>query len=82
MPAHDPIELVLAMPDAERRSWLRTLAPDDAADLIQQARKGGVPRNCQSGRQSSADFHLTPHDDDVSLKVLRREGELEILISE
>lgn len=39
MPVRDPIELVISMPDEERRSWLRTLAPDDAADLIQSAPK-------------------------------------------
>jgi magnesium transporter len=37
MPVGDPIELVLSMPEEERRVWLRTLAPDDAADLIQDA---------------------------------------------
>jgi magnesium transporter len=39
MPVHDPIELVISMPEEERRSWLRTLAPDDTADLIQGAPK-------------------------------------------
>jgi len=34
---HDQAELVLRLPAAERRSWLRLLAPDDAVDLIQQA---------------------------------------------
>jgi magnesium transporter len=43
MTARDPIELVLALPDEERRSWLRTLAPDDAADLIQGAPKPERP---------------------------------------
>src|SRR5665647_2051263 len=33
----DPVELVLSMPEEERRTWLRALAPDDAADLIQDA---------------------------------------------
>ena len=37
MAVHDPVKLVLSMPEEERRSWLRTLAPDDAADLIQDA---------------------------------------------
>ncbi|MBZ5675327.1 MAG: magnesium transporter [Acidobacteriia bacterium] len=37
MSARDPIELVLSMPEEERRIWLRALAPDDAADLIQGA---------------------------------------------
>src|SRR5881397_3558451 len=40
MPAPDPVQLVLSMPEEERRAWLRTLAPDDAADLIQGAPKG------------------------------------------
>jgi len=33
----DPVDLVLSMPEEERRTWLRALAPDDAADLIQDA---------------------------------------------
>ena len=33
--AADQAEVVLALPEAERRSWMRVLAPDDAADLIQ-----------------------------------------------
>jgi magnesium transporter len=37
MPVRGPVEVVLSMPDEERRAWLRTLAPDDAADLIQHA---------------------------------------------
>ncbi len=37
MPVRDPVQLVLSMPEEERRDWLRTLAPDDAADLIQRA---------------------------------------------
>jgi magnesium transporter len=43
MSARHPIELVLALPDEERRSWLRSLAPDDAADLIQGAPKPERP---------------------------------------
>ncbi len=35
--ARDRAELVLALPSGERRLWLRLLAPDDAADLIQEA---------------------------------------------
>ena len=37
MPVPDPVELVLSMEKEERRAWLRSLAPDDAADLIQDA---------------------------------------------
>jgi magnesium transporter len=37
MSARDPIQLVLSMPEEERRDWLRTPAPDDAADLIRSA---------------------------------------------
>jgi magnesium transporter len=36
----DQAELVLAVPLGERRIWLRLLAPDDAADLIQHAPEG------------------------------------------
>jgi len=35
--ARDQLELVLALPEGERRVWMRLLAPDDAADLIQEA---------------------------------------------
>jgi magnesium transporter len=35
--AHDQQELILHLPSAERRSWMRLLAPDDAADLVQDA---------------------------------------------
>ncbi|HTN70665.1 MAG TPA: magnesium transporter [Methylomirabilota bacterium] len=35
--ARDRAELVLALPVGERRLWMRLLAPDDAADLIQEA---------------------------------------------
>ena len=38
--AHDQAELILEMPEGERRVWMRLLAPDDAADLIQQAPSG------------------------------------------
>lgn len=37
------LELLLHMPPADRRTWLRLLAPDDAADLIQAA-EGREPR--------------------------------------
>lgn len=37
MSKRDPMELVLSMSEEERRTWLRALAPDDAADLIQGA---------------------------------------------
>jgi len=39
MAVRDPIELIISMSEEERRAWLRTIAPDDAADLIQ-----GAPR--------------------------------------
>jgi magnesium transporter len=33
----DRVQLILALPGGERRLWMRRLAPDDAADLIQEA---------------------------------------------
>ena len=33
----DQVDLVLALPQGERRSWLRLLPPDDAADFVQAA---------------------------------------------
>jgi magnesium transporter len=35
--ARDQFELLMALPEGERRIWIRLLAPDDAADLIQVA---------------------------------------------
>lgn len=35
--AREQAELLLALPNSERRLWLRVLAPDDAADVIQEA---------------------------------------------
>ncbi len=35
--AQDKAHLILALPTGERRLWMRLLAPDDAADVIQEA---------------------------------------------
>ncbi len=35
--SREQMELLIALPEGERRLWLRLLAPDDAADLIQSA---------------------------------------------
>ncbi len=35
--ARDRMQLLLALPIGERRLWIRLLAPDDAADVIQEA---------------------------------------------
>lgn len=35
--AHDQCNLLLSLPEDQRRVWIRLLAPDDAADLIQEA---------------------------------------------
>ncbi|HWP23916.1 MAG TPA: magnesium transporter [Candidatus Binatia bacterium] len=35
--ARDRAQLLIALPPGERRLWLRLLAPDDAADVIQEA---------------------------------------------
>jgi magnesium transporter len=37
LPARDQYELMIAMPATRRRSWMRLLPPDDAADVIQEA---------------------------------------------
>ena len=37
LPARDQCELLLGMESAQRRSWMRLLPPDDAADVLQQA---------------------------------------------
>ena len=38
--SRDQADLLLALPAAERLSWLRLLAPDDAADLVQNVPPG------------------------------------------
>lgn len=47
LPSHEQAELVLAMPEGERYLWLRLLAPDDTADLLQEVepeqRQGLIP---------------------------------------
>jgi magnesium transporter len=35
--SREQMELLIALPEGERRLWLRLLAPDDAADVIQSA---------------------------------------------
>ena len=40
--AHDQAELLGVLPEDERRLWMRLLAPDDAADVLQHV--GGVER--------------------------------------
>jgi len=35
--AHEKADLILALPADHRRSWMRLLAPDDAADVVQAA---------------------------------------------
>ena len=37
LPTHDHLDLLLGLPLGQRRLWLRLLAPDDLADLIQAA---------------------------------------------
>jgi magnesium transporter len=37
LPARDQTELILTTSPGERRSWMRLLPPDDAADVIQEA---------------------------------------------
>jgi magnesium transporter len=41
--SRDQAELLLELPSTERRSWLRMLAPDDAADVIQEAPRDEWP---------------------------------------
>src|SRR5262245_14713029 len=35
--AADQADIILALPAMDRRSWMRLLAPDDAADVVQAA---------------------------------------------
>src|SRR5262249_27527924 len=35
--AHDQVFLLLGLPEEQRHVWMRLLAPDDAADVIQEA---------------------------------------------
>ncbi len=41
--AHDQADLMVALPGAERRIWIRLLPPDDAADLVQAADEDARP---------------------------------------
>lgn len=41
--SRNQLELLLALPERERRIWVRLLAPDDTADLVQLHRKATVP---------------------------------------
>src|SRR2546428_14038742 len=41
LPARDQAELILETSAGERRSWMRLLPPDDAADVGQAAPEGG-----------------------------------------
>ena len=41
--ARDQAELLLTLPVGERRLWMRLLAPDDAADVIQEAPQEARP---------------------------------------
>jgi magnesium transporter len=34
---HDHVSILLGLPPKERRAWMRSLAPDDAADTVQEA---------------------------------------------
>ena len=51
--AHDQYNLLLGLPEDQRHVWMRLLAPDDAADVIQQAdpeeREGCSP--CSTSRR-------------------------------
>jgi magnesium transporter len=44
LPPADEAALLLALPPPERRLWIRLLAPDDAADVIQEAPEEERPR--------------------------------------
>ena len=48
LPAFDQAHLLLALPPGERRLWMRLLAPDDAADLLQNVPKRNVTISCHS----------------------------------
>lgn len=37
LPARDQTEVLLGLPPTEQRAWMRLLAPDDAADVVQSA---------------------------------------------
>src|SRR5689334_15528810 len=41
--SREQAQVLLNMPASDQRSWLRLLAPDDAADLIQEAPKSREP---------------------------------------
>ena len=52
--ARDLAGLMLNLPRNERRSWMRLLAPDDAADLVQEAPDGRARRAARAARRADA----------------------------
>jgi Mg/Co/Ni transporter MgtE len=56
--AHAQAELIHDLPLTERRHWLRVLAPDDVADVIQEAPADG--RSSSSTRGCACDTGISP----------------------
>jgi Mg/Co/Ni transporter MgtE len=51
--ARDHAELLLGLPAEEQRAWIRLLAPDDAADLVQAASRSSTRRPARRSRRCS-----------------------------
>jgi Mg/Co/Ni transporter MgtE len=62
LPARDQAELLMSMSPAQRRSWMRLLPPDDAADAIQAADEAGRDRCsiCSTGRPAPKSRRCSP----------------------
>jgi magnesium transporter len=64
--AHGQAELIRAMPAGERRLWLRLLAPDDAADVVQEFQpelRGEILRDLDESTRSEVGGLLAYQED-------------------
>jgi magnesium transporter len=64
--AHGQAELIRAMPTGERRLWVRLLAPDDAADLVQEfepEQRGEILRDLDESTRSEVGGLLAYKED-------------------
>lgn len=43
--SNDQFDILMALPESQRRSWMRLLAPDDAADVVQESDEEEVRRS-------------------------------------
>ena len=67
IPCEDQVDMLCAMPSRDQRVWMRTLAPDDAADVLQlvdDEEKRGVLRTCLQERVRKEVDALMAYEED------------------